>query len=192
MFTWIIHSKAKILSIDSGNITVENTLGRELEKWESIAHDWACMTVENFDSEKYSFFVMQESFSKTNFSEKQVWDYFNIEESLRLWDKMGWHFVTGHVDSVWTVEKIEKQSDDSLLMYIRYNTEFKDLLIDKWSITINWVSLTVVEADSSTFFVSLIPLTQEITNLWDLKAWDTVNLEFDMLGKYVAKLIPNK
>ncbi len=192
MFTWIIRNKAKILDIQSGVFTVENTFERELQKWESIAHDWACMTIENFDSEKYSFFVMQESFSKTNFSEKQIWDCFNIEESLRLWDKMWWHFVTGHVDQVWEVQKIEKQDDGSILMYISFYSDFKNLLIDKWSVTINWVSLTVVEAWENSFFVSLIPLTQEITNLWELTSWDKVNLEFDMLGKYVTKLIPNK
>jgi len=192
MFTWIIHNKAKILNITEWRFTVENTLNRKLKIWESIAHDWACMTIEKFDSKKYSFFVMQESFKKTNFSEKQVWWTFNIEESLGLGDKMWGHFVTGHVDNVWKVKKIEKVNDGSILIHISFDKEFSKLLIDKWSVTINWVSLTVVETTDYNFYVSLIPLTQEITNLWDLKVWDSVNLEFDMLGKYVQKLIPNR
>ncbi|MDD3645886.1 MAG: riboflavin synthase [Candidatus Gracilibacteria bacterium] len=191
MFTGIISSKAKILSIDNGTFTIENTFGRNMEIGESIAHDGACMTIEKADKEKYSFFAMKESLKKTNFGEKKPGDYFNVEESLRLGDKMGGHFVTGHVDTTGKVEKIDFISDGSLILYINFDKLYKNNIIDKGSITINGVSLTIVDNGDDFLSVSLIPLTQEITNLGELKVGDAVNLEFDMLGKYVQKITKN-
>jgi len=188
MFSGIIINKAKILSIESWVFTVENILGKKLKKWISIAHDWACMTIIKSDSEKYSFFVMQESFNKTNFRNKKIWDTFNIETSLKLSDTLDWHFVSWHIDTIWIISKILENSDLSKYIYINFEKRFKNLIIEKWSITINWVSLTIVEDWEDYLSVSIIPLTQEITNIWDLKIWDKVNLEFDIFAKYINKL----
>ena len=88
MFSWIIEWQAKILNITAWLITIENTFSEELEIWQSIAHDWACMTITDFDKEKYIFFSMEESFLKTNFWEKKAWDIFNVERSLTFWWKV--------------------------------------------------------------------------------------------------------
>lgn len=188
MFTWIIEKKAKILEVNWGRITVENNFWKELNIGQSISHDWACMTIETFDDEKYTFFAMEESFRRTNFHTKKIWDFFNIERCLQVWQRLDGHFVSGHIDNTWKVIKVIKNNDGSWEIFFSYSPEFKYNLIDKWSITINWTSLTVCHLDSESFSVSLIPLTLEITNLWDLEVWDTVNLEFDMLWKYILGL----
>ena len=192
MFSGIIEQKAKILNIENWNYTVENIFNKPLKKGISIAHDGACMTIIESDFEKYSFFVMEESIKKTNFKNKKVWDFFNIEWSLKLSDTMDWHFVSGHIDTTGKVFKIEEKNDSSKIVYIEFDEKFKNLIIEKWSITINWVSLTIVEDLWNKLSVSIIPLTQEITNIWDLKIWDLVNLEFDILWKYINKLQRNK
>lgn len=188
MFSWIIKNKAKILKIKNWIYTVENIFWKKLNKWISIAHDWACMTIIESDSNKYSFFVMEESIKKTNFWNKKVWDTFNVEWSLKLSDTMDWHFVSWHIDTTWKVIKILENIDLSKYIYIKFDEKYKNLIIEKWSITINWVSLTIVEDWKDFLSVSVIPLTQEITNIWDLKIWDNVNLEFDIFGKYVNKM----
>ena len=109
----------------------------------------------------------------------------NIERCLKVWDRIDGHFVSWHIDTTWEVVKFEKQKDWSLLLWIDYDKKFSKILIEKWSITINWVSLTVVSNTKNNLEVSLIPLTLELTNLWLLKMWDKVNLEFDMLWKYI-------
>lgn len=188
MFSWIIKNKAKILDINDWIYTVENIFKIKLKKWISIAHDWACMTILESTKEKYSFFVMEESIKKTNFKYKKIWDFFNIEWSLKLSDTMDWHFVSWHIDTTWKIIKIIKNEDLSKYYYIKYNSKYSNLLIEKWSITINWVSLTVVKDNKDNFSISVIPLTQELTNIWNLKIWDIVNLEFDILWKYINKI----
>ena len=192
MFSGIIEKKAKILNVENWIYTVENIFKKPLKTWISIAHDWACMTITESTPEKYSFFVMEESIKKTNFKNKKVWDVFNIEWSLKLSDTMDWHFVSGHIDTTWEVTKIIENSDSSKYYHIKFDSKYSNLIIEKWSITINGVSLTIVDDLWDIFSVSIIPLTQEITNIWNLKVWDTVNLEFDILAKYINKLQLNK
>lgn len=189
MFSWIIEQKAKILDIKDWVFTIENTFKESLQLWQSIAHDWACMTITEFDDQKYSFFSMEESLKITNFWTKKVWDYFNVERSLKIGDRIDWHFVTGHIDTTWIVDKIIINQDNSKIIYIKFDKNYNNFIIKKWSITINWVSLTIVEDGEDFLSVSLIPLTQEITNLWTLQTWDKVNLEFDMMWKYIQKFI---
>jgi len=193
MFSGIIKNKTKILWINKWVFTVENLFNNDnnLEIWDSVAHDWACMTITEIDSEKYSFFVMEESINKTNFSHKKIWDYFNVEWSLKLSDSLDWHFVTWHVDTTWTIKNIENKNDDSKVIYVSFDEKFVNLIINKWSITINGVSLTIVDDWKDFLSVSIIPLTQEITNLWLLQAWNIVNLEFDMIWKYINKIQSN-
>jgi len=192
MFSWIIENKSHILNINNWTYTVENIFKKPLKQGISIAHDWACMTIIESDNEKYSFFVMEESIKKTNFKTKHIWDFFNIEWSLKLSDTMDGHFVSGHIDTTWIVEKIIENNDKSKYYFIKYDPKYNNLVIEKWSITINWVSLTVVEDWKDYLSVSIIPHTQSITNIWLLKVWDTVNLEFDILWKYINKLQSNK
>ena len=194
MFTWIVKNKTLIISIDNWTsgcnhlFKVKNIFDKNLNIWESIAHDWACMTITKIENDNYSFFVMEESLKKTNFWNKKISDFFNVESSLKMSDTLDGHFVTWHIDWTWIVTKIEINKDLSKNIFIKFDEKFKNLIIEKWSIAINWVSLTIVETWDDYLSVSLIPLTQEITNLWLLKEWDIVNLEFDMIGKYINKI----
>jgi len=131
---------------------------------------------------------MEESIKKTNFQNKKVWDTFNVEKSLKLSDSLDGHFVSGHIDTTWKITEIIENKDGSIYIHISFDKKFKNLIISKGSITISWVSLTVVEDQENSLSVSIIPLTQEVTNLWDLKEWELVNLEFDILWKYINKI----
>jgi len=185
MFTGIIEKKSKIISIKNGKKCVENPFWNDLQLGQSIAHDGACMTIESFDNEKYCFFVMEESLKKTNFWEKKVWDYFNIERCLKTWDRIDGHFVSGHIDTTGRISTLEKKDDNSLILWISFPEVFSKYTIEKWSIAINGVSLTIVDKKKWYISVSLILLTQDWTNLGKLILWDSVNIEFDMLGKYI-------
>ena len=185
MFTGIVEKKAEILERDGGRFTVERVLEWDLEIGQSIAHDGACMTLETISQKSYTFFVMEESLRCTNLWEKKAWDMFNVERCVLVWSRIDGHFVSGHVDCVWKCEKIEKREDGSHFIFISYPKEFAKLVISKGSITVNGVSLTVVDNEPWKFSISIIPHTWNETNLWTLKEWDTINLEFDMLGKYI-------
>jgi riboflavin synthase len=150
------------------------------------------MTITESDEKQYSFFVMEESIKKTNFENKQVWDTFNVEKSLKLSDSLDWHFVSGHIDTTWEITNIDKNKDGSIYIYISFDKRFKNLIIEKGSITVSWVSLTIVDEWKDSLNISIIPLTQKLTNLWDVKVWDKVNLEFDILWKYINKIHNNK
>ncbi len=150
------------------------------------------MTLTESTLEYYEFFTMQESLTVTNFSTKMVGDTFNVERSLAIGDHIDGHFVTGHIDTIGTVNYLENQADGSLVYGIGFDTEFSNLVIRKGSIAINGVSLTVVDVSDQYFTVSLIPLTQNWTNLGKSKSGDMVNLEFDMIGKYVNKNLESR
>ena len=185
MFTGIIEQKSKIINIENGKFTIENHFWDDIKLGQSIAHDWACMTIESFSETSYTFFVMQESMSKTNYGQKQIWDYFNIERCLKAQDRIDGHFVSWHIDTTGKISKLETVDDGSLIIWINFNNSFSKLTIEKWSIAINWVSLTIVDKSPWYISVSLIPLTQDWTNLWSVFIGTSVNLEFDMLGKYI-------
>lgn len=188
MFTGIIEKKSSILSVDWSKFTVENHFWSDLKVGQSIAHDGACMTIESFNDNAYNFFVMEESLNKTNFWNKRPWGYFNIARCLKAEDRVDGHFVSGHIDTTWVVSFLDKKQDGSLIVWVDFSEEFSKFTIKKWSIAINWVSLTVVDKKYAYISVSLIPLTQDWTNLWDLQVWESVNLEFDMLGKYILNM----
>ncbi len=185
MFTGIIEKKSKILKIEDSRFTVENCFRDELKLGQSVAHDGACMTLEKIKDGSYSFFVMEESFKKLNFHAKRVWEYFNTERSLKADDRIDGHFVSGHIDTTGEIITYERLDDNSLILGVSFAKEHSKYTIEKWSIALNWVSLTIIDVSSWYISVSLIPLTQDWTNLWDLKLWDLINIEFDMLGKYI-------
>lgn len=187
MFSWIIESTAKILNIDNWNFEIENTFKESLQVGQSIAHDWACMTITSWDEKSYTFFAMEESLKRTNFLNKNVWDSFNVERCVKVWDRLDGHIVSGHIDTIWEVSNIIKNNDNSIEVFVNFPESFSKYIIPKWSITINWTSLTIVQEWADFLSVSLIPITQEITNLWNLKVWDKVNLEFDIVWKYIYK-----
>lgn len=189
MFTWIVSHQAKILSVYKSIYTIQSPLDILPTIGQSIAHDGACMSITEIDTETntYQFFAMQESLHKTNFTHKNPWDYFNLELCMMAWDRLDGHFVTGHIDTTGRVNQIDTQPDWSIKIHITFDPRRSKLILPKWSVAINGVSLTIVDTKADGLTVRLIPLTQSDTNLWSLQVWDTVNLEFDMLGKYVLK-----
>lgn len=187
MFTGIIEKKAKILSIEDGMFTLENTLGEIPTIGQSIAHDGACMTITRADAESYSFFSMAESMAVTNYRAKKVGDMMNVERCLRIGDRIDGHIVSGHVDRVGSVIDRREIPDGSLILTISRPEPESHYTIRKGSITINGVSLTITEDTNTSISVSLIPLTQDFTNLGNLQIGDIVNLEYDMFAKYAEK-----
>ena len=187
MFTWIIEHTSKIIAIDHGEFTIENNFTDPLTIGKSIAHDGACMTVTQWNEKTYKFFAMEESLSTSTLWTKKVGDYLNIERCLQVGDRLDGHFVTWHVETVADVSKIDIHEDNSRTVRISYETSFDRLVIEKWSICLNGVSLTVVETTTWWCSVCIIPHTLEVTTLWTLKPWNTLNVEFDILAKYVQK-----
>jgi len=185
MFSGIITWKAKILSISEWLFQIENIFDEELTVWQSIAHDGACMTLTKISDTRYSFFVMEESLEKTNFRAKKVWEYFNVELCIRADTRIDGHFVSGHIDTTGQITALDRKDDNSFIVSVSFQEEFSKYTIEKWSIALNGVSLTIVEKKNWYISVSLIPLTQDWTNLWDLQLWDIINIEFDMLWKYI-------
>jgi len=153
---------------------------------ESIATNGACLTVSEIRSDSYDYYLMPETLAKTAFGTK-VPERVNLERSLSAKDRFGGHFVQGHVDDVGVVAKIDQR--DGYTISVKFPASFTELVIYKGSITINGVSLTVANVQDTVLTVALIPHTLEHTTLGSLKPKDKVNLEFDMLGKYVAKIM---
>jgi riboflavin synthase len=149
------------------------------------------MTLTGINDAYYEFFVMEESLRVTNLGTRHVGDILNIERCLKIWDRIDGHIVSGHIDTTGSVSQLEKREDGSLLYGVRFDSKYNPLIVEKGSITLNGVSLTLIEAIDGYLSVSLIPLTQEWTNLGQSRIGDIVNIEFDMLGKYVEKALKN-
>ena len=192
MFTGIIVEQVKITDIDDGSITIQLPTDSVLQAsdmhiWQSIAHDGACMSLTELHPDGWTFFAMAESFAKTHYHTKKIGDTFNIELCMQATDRLDGHFVTGHIDTVWAVKKIDIYEDGSWRVEMSFDPKFDALLVPKWSVTINGIALTVWEVTSWTCSVYIIPQTLEKTNISDFKVWTQVNLEFDLLAKYVTK-----
>lgn len=194
MFTGIVEECAQVEIFDRSGpgafrLAVRGRMsGDGLIIGESIAVDGCCLTVVDFDENRICFDLLEETVRVTRFSELQASDQVNLERSLQYGGRLGGHFVSGHVDTTGTVRTFEKRGED-LWLQISIPEGFGRYLIYKGSVTVNGVSLTVAETDSDLFAVCLIPHTLNVTNLSDLKVGSKVNLEFDLLGKYVEKLL---
>lgn len=191
MFTGIIENLGKVSSIEKnrGNIdiVIESAISGELKIDQSVAHNGVCLTVVDLGNNNYTVTAIKETISKTNFGALQVGDSINLERSVKLGDRLDGHLVQGHVDQTGECIHIENQNG-SWLFTFKYNAVLGNLTIEKGSITINGVSLTVVNSKLDSFSVAIIPYTYEHTNFRELKIGGLVNLEFDVIGKYVSKL----
>ncbi len=157
---------------------------------DSIAVNGICLTVVKYDTNKFSVEVMDETLKKTNLGQLRAGDLVNLERALSLGDRLGGHLVSGHIDGVGIIVSIEKV-DIAHIYTIAGPREVLDYVINKGSIAIDGISLTVTNCNSSNFSVSLIPHTANVTTLGTKKPGDKVNLEADMIGKYVAKFVDN-
>jgi len=193
MFTGIIEDQGQvILLVKDGsnlNIALRSNFTNELKIDQSVAHNGVCLTVTNIDHKNNSYTVtaIEETLDKTSFRSLQVDDTINLERAMKLGDRLDGHIVQGHVDQTGKCIDI-KESGGSWVFTFEYSPFKNNITIEKGSITINGVSLTVVDSRSNTFSVAIIPYTYKHTNFNKLKTGDLVNLEFDVIGKYVARL----
>jgi len=194
MFTGIIEFLGEVKAIRSEgtntHFEIEAPFDEAIKVDQSIAHDGVCLTVTEIFSagEKthYSVTAVEETLNKTHMNRLQVGDIINIERCLKVGGRLDGHFVQGHVDTVATVKRVEDR-DGSWILEFGFKPEFWHLLVDKGSICVNGVSLTVVESHPDSFTVTIIPYTYDHTNFNKLQAGDLVNLEFDILAKYLSK-----
>ncbi|HEX2901754.1 MAG TPA: riboflavin synthase [Bacteroidia bacterium] len=197
MFTGIIESTGRLVSRreEGSNISfrIATQLDEPIKVDQSIAHNGVCLTVtEIFENvpdgnKEYTVVAVDETLRKTNLGSVQPGDKLNIERCLKAGQRMDGHFVQGHVDTTGRVEKVE-ELDGSWMFHFSFPDAFSNLLVDKGSICVNGVSLTIVKSDRGSFSVTIIPYTYEHTNFHAFKAGDAVNLEFDILGKYLHKI----
>ncbi len=191
MFTGIIEGLGELKKTqkqgDNINFTFSCPFTSELKIDQSLAHNGICLTVVDINGDNYTVTAIDETLQKTNIGEISIGEKVNLERCMKVGDRLDGHIVQGHVDQVGVVSKIEEE-DGSWRFYINYDTSYSNITVNKGSITINGTSLTVVDSGKDFFSVCIIPYTYNHTNFKYLSQGSVVNLEFDIVGKYIAKL----
>ena len=192
MFTGIIEEIGKIVRIerDQANLHlyVKSSFTNELKIDQSVAHNGVCLTVVAIDGDVYQVTAIAETLAKTHLGSLQVGDAVNLERGMLLNTRLDGHIVQGHTDQTGTCSAIQEEAGSTRFTF-EYNPSTGNVVIEKGSITVNGVSLTVVDATRDSFSVAVIPYTLAHTNLQHLQIGSIVNLEFDVIGKYVARLM---
>lgn len=191
MFTGIIETVGIIKDLkqdlDNLHITVSSTITSELKIDQSVSHNGVCLTVVSISDSDYVVTAIKETLDKTAIGLLKVGGRVNLERAMKLGDRLDGHIVQGHVDQIARCIAVEETSG-SWLYTFNYNSELNNITIEKGSITVNGVSLTVVNSKRDSFSVAIIPYTHEHTNFNTFKVGTVVNLEFDVIGKYVSRL----
>ena len=191
MFTGIVETVGKIVNItkeeENIHFTLESEFTNELKIDQSVAHNGVCLTVIAINEDQYTVTAIQETLLKTNLGELQMNDEVNLERAMKLGDRLDGHIVQGHVDQTAICKSVSYQ-EGSWIFTFDYNPNLSNITIEKGSITINGISLTVVNSTTHGFSVAIIPYTYEHTTMKHLKEGSIVNLEFDVIGKYVTRL----
>ncbi len=195
MFTGIIEHLAVVrnLSLKAGGAELFldfSDFYNDIVLGESIAINGVCLTVKEISGRVVSFDVSSETLGKTTLGKLRDTEKVNIERALKVGDRLGGHFVTGHVDGI-GILKEKKQSADQCAMSFSVESKFTDMMIEKGSVAIDGISLTIVDIAKGVFSVALIPFTLTSTTLGFRKAGDRVNIEIDMMGKWIKKLLEN-
>ena len=195
MFTGIIESIGiiKAINYDRSNInfSISSSLSNELKIDQSVSHNGVCLTVVSKEEGAYTVTAIKETLEKTNLGELKLGDKVNLERCLKVGDRLDGHFVQGHVDQTAICTYVGNENG-SWTFTFKYDDKNNNITIEKGSITINGVSLTVVNSKKSEFSVAIIPYTFENTNFNSFSVGTLVNLEFDVIGKYVTKLFNKK
>ncbi len=190
MFTGIIETMGKVLSVHSEGANLElwmaSSITPELKIDQSVAHNGICLTVVDIIEDKYRVTAVAETINKTTIATWKENDFVNLERALKIGDRLDGHFVQGHVDTTGLCTTV-KQANGSRLFQFSFPEEFAALIIEKGSVCINGVSLTAFDVKRNEFTVTIIPYTYEHTNFKQLKEGDSINLEFDVLGKYFLR-----
>ena len=194
MFTGIIETLGVIQEIekdkDNLHITIASSITEELQIDQSVSHNGICLTVVSINKTFYTVTAISETINKTTISHWQKGDSVNLERAMKLGDRLDGHIVQGHVDQIGTCTTV-KETNGSWYYTFKYGESLHNITIEKGSITLNGVSLTVVDSRKNEFSVAIIPYTFEHTNFNTFKVDTKVNLEFDVIGKYVARLYTN-
>ena len=191
MFTGIIENLSEIKEInkegDNLSISLISKITNELKIDQSLSHNGVCLTVVDINDNIYKVTAIKETILKSSIKNWKIGDIINIERAMKLGDRLDGHMVQGHVDQTAICTKISEENG-SWYFYFEYQRS-SNLTIEKGSISINGVSLTIVESMDNGFSVAIIPYTYDNTNFKNIKVGDLVNIEFDMIGKYIHKII---
>ena len=192
MFTGIIEELGVVKQLnkrlDNLEITIETNFTPELKIDQSVAHNGVCLTVVDISENKYTVTAIKETLDKSNLNNLAIGAVVNLERAMKLGERLDGHIVQGHVDQTAICTDV-KNTSGSWVFTFEYSAKENNITIEKGSITINGVSLTVVNSGRNDFSVAIIPYTYEHTNFKNLKLGSIVNLEFDVIGKYVKKLM---
>jgi riboflavin synthase len=193
MFTGIIENLAKIVAIENSqgnlNITLSSSLASELKVDQSVSHNGICLTVVSINNDQYTVTAIEETINKTTINKWQKGDLINLERAMKIGDRLDGHMIQGHVDQIGKCIKSETKNGSW-----EYTIEYEksdNITVEKGSIAINGVSLTVIDSMSNGFKVAIIPYTYKHTSFQNLEKGNDVNLEFDILGKYLTKMAKN-
>ncbi len=195
MFTGIIEDLGILKKIEKeeGNINLffKSKLTQELKIDQSLSHNGVCLTVVSVDNDIYKVTAIKETLDKSNLGELKVNSIVNLERAMKSNARLDGHYVQGHVDQIAKCLDV-KETDGSWYYEFEYDNTSNNITIEKGSIAVNGVSLTVVDSKLSGFSVAIIPYTYNNTNFKKIQRGDTVNIEFDMIGKYISKLMGNR
>ncbi|QAA82263.1 riboflavin synthase [Aequorivita sp. H23M31] len=191
MFTGIIETVGEIKHLtpedENLHLEIKSSLTNELKIDQSVSHNGVCLTVVEIKEGSYVVTAINETLQKTNLGDLQNGSLVNLERAMKLGDRLDGHIVQGHVDGIATCSNIQDANGSWVFTFEYNNPDFST--VEKGSITVNGVSLTVVNSRQNKFSVAIIPYTYENTNFKEIKIEDTVNLEFDIIGKYVKNLM---
>ena len=191
MFTGIIEAFGKVVNLkkdqENLNLRLDSPLTRELKIDQSLAHNGVCLTVVDTLGDQYTVTAIQETLEKTNLGKLKIGDLVNLERAMMMNSRLDGHIVQGHVDQTGFCSEIDFRQG-SWFFDFEYNQHQKNITIDKGSVCVNGVSLTVVKSKLNKFSVAIIPYTYDHTNFHQIQKGDAVNIEFDMIGKYISKL----
>lgn len=192
MFTGIIETIGKITRLEREqsnlHLTIQSSISQELKIDQSIAHNGVCLTVIAINGDTHTVTAIDETLQKTSLGKLKEGDVVNLERCMQPHGRLDGHIVQGHVDQTGVCTALVSQ-DGSWLFTFRYDAAVGNVTVEKGSICVNGISLTVVNSQKDSFSVAIIPYTYEHTNLHQVKVGTTVNLEFDIIGKYVARLM---
>ncbi len=191
MFTGIIETVGEVVDLhrEAGNlfITMNSALGNELTVDQSVAHNGVCLTVVKTHQTQHVVTAIEETLSKTNLGDLHIGDLVNLERCLQMGGRLDGHIVQGHVDGKAKLLSVLEQNGSYVLTF-EIDAQFRNLIVEKGSICVNGISLTLINVTDNTFAVAIIPYTWEHTNIQMLKIGDEANVEFDIIGKYVNRM----
>jgi riboflavin synthase len=191
MFTGIIETLGKVQDVKNENdnlhVSVQSAITNELKIDQSVAHNGVCLTVIAIENDVYTVTAIAETIQKTNLGDWKIGDSLNLERAMLLGARLDGHIVQGHVDQIGICKNVQ-EANGSWYYTFEYDSNLNNITIEKGSITVNGVSLTVVNSLDNQFSVAIIPYTYEHTNFKDFKIGTKVNLKFDVIGKYVSRL----